>query len=131
MRVDFFGLTFETPRVTVYLWSPWRASELEHRLFQAVHTLPGVKTVREADELHIDVTDGKTWRAALQGISRVIKGWQEDADPGGERRAWRWLFEGDTDDHGYDHQNEPACIWAFLRLGLERGGPDEPDKGED
>ncbi len=33
MRIDFYGLVFETPRVTFYLWSPWRAAALEHRLF--------------------------------------------------------------------------------------------------
>ena len=131
MRVDFYGLVFETPKVTVYLWSPWRASALEHRLFEAVHGLPGLHTVQEADEMHVEITDAKTWRLALQGVCRVIKGWQEEADPGSERRAWRWLLEADTDDHGYDHQNEPACMWAFLRLALERGCPDESDKSEE
>ncbi len=131
MRVDLYGLVFETPKVTVYLWSPWRASALEHRLFDAVRGLPGARVVQEADELHIDVTDPKTWRGALQGISRVIKGWQEEAEAGSERRAWRWLLEADTDDHGYDHQNEPACLWGFLRLLLERGGLEEPEKAEE
>jgi hypothetical protein len=131
MRVDFHGLVFETPKVTVYLWSPWRASALEHRLFDAVRALPGLQAQREADEIHIDSADAKTWRAALQSVSRVVKGWQEEADPGSERRTWRWLIEADTDDHGYDHQNEPACLWAFLRLTLERGGVEEPEKPED
>ena len=36
MRVDFYGLILETPRVTVYLWSPWRAAALEHRLFESI-----------------------------------------------------------------------------------------------
>ena len=35
MRIEFFGLTFDTPCVTFYLWSPWRAAALEHRLFEA------------------------------------------------------------------------------------------------
>src|SRR5262245_7093238 len=132
MRVDLYGLAFETPRATVYLWSPWRASALEHRLFEAVLQVPGLRAEQEADEMRVDITDAKTWRGALQGVCRVLKGWQEEAsDTGNERRAWRWLIEGDTDDHGYDHQNEPACIWAFLRLGLERGGPEEPDKWEE
>ena len=34
MRVDFYGLAFETPRVTFYLRSPWRAAALEHKLFE-------------------------------------------------------------------------------------------------
>ena len=40
MRVEFYGLTFETPKVSFYLWSPWRATTLEHRLFEVV-THPG------------------------------------------------------------------------------------------
>src|SRR5262249_3078949 len=106
MRVDLYGLAFETPRATVYLWSPWRASALEHRLFEAVLQVPGLRAEQEADEMRVDITDAKTWRGALQGVCRVLKGWQEEAsDTGNERRAWRWLIEGDTDDHGYDHQN--------------------------
>src|SRR5947199_267169 len=110
MRVDFYGLVFETPKVTVYLWSPWRASALEHRLFEAVHGLPGLRTVQEADEMHVEITDAKTWRSALQGVCRVIKGWQEEADPGTERRAWRWLLEADTDDMVTTiRTSPPAC----------------------
>jgi hypothetical protein len=67
----------------------------------------------------------------LQTLARVLKGWQEEAEPGGERRTWRWLLEGDTDAYGYDHTGEPACLWGFLRVSVDRGGPGEPDKGED
>ena len=70
-------------------------------------------------------------RAALQAVARVLKGWQEEADPGSERRSWRWLLEGDTDADGYDHTSEPVSLWGFLRVSLERGGPGEPNKGED
>ncbi len=42
MRVDLYGVVFETPRVTFYLWSPWRSAALEHRLFEAVRALPRV-----------------------------------------------------------------------------------------
>ena len=74
----------------------------------------------------------KTWKATLQAISRVLKGWQEDAEPGnGERRSWRWMLEASTDANGYDHTGEVASLWAFLRLSLDRGEPGEPDKGED
>ena len=131
MRIEFFGLAFDTPAVTFYLWSPWRASALEHRLFEAIQNLPGTEPGQEADERHLHVTNPRTWRSSLQAVSRVLKGWQEDADPGSERRAWRWLLEADTDAHGYDHTGEPAALWGFLRLGLDRGGPGEPDKGED
>ena len=132
MRVDFYGLAFETPRVTFYLWSPWRAAHLEHRLFDTVQAV--TKTEAEVgleDERHIHVHDPKIWRAILQGLARVLKGWQEEADPGSERRIWRWLLEADTDPDGYDHNGEPTSIWGFLRLGVDRGGPSEPDKGED
>jgi len=133
MRIDLYGLAFETPKATVYLWSPWRASALEHRLFEMVQQLPGLRPEKDADEVRIHITDPKSWRAALQGICRVLKGWQEEADAGSERRAWRWLVEGDTDEGGYDHQGEPACIWAFLRLLVERGGLEDaaPDKFEE
>lgn len=131
MRIDFHGLGFHTPRVTFYLWSPWRASALEHRLFELVRKQTGGEVEQDADEMRLDVSDPKAFRSALQAVSRVMKGWQEEADPGRERRGWRWLWEGDTDDSGYDHQGEPASLWAFLRLALDRGEPGEGDKGED
>jgi len=131
MRFDLYGLTFETPHVTFYLWSPWRAAHLEHRLFDAIRNLPNAKVEDGPDELRIQVTDPKTNRAALQAVARVLKGWQEEAERGSERRTWRWLLEADTDDNGYDHTGETTSMWGFLRVSLERGGPGEPDKGED
>jgi hypothetical protein len=131
MRFEFYGLTFDTPRVTFYLWSPWRAAAIEHRLFEAIRTLPSADVEEGNDELRIALTDSKSTRAAVQVAERVLKGWQEEADPGSERRSWRWLLEADTDAHGYDHTGEPAALWGFLRLSLDRGGPGEPEKGED
>jgi hypothetical protein len=131
MRVDFYGLILETPRVSVYLWSPWRASALEHRLFEAIRTLPRVLLEQGPDEVRLQIDDPKTFRTALQAAERVLKGWQEEADPGSERRSWRWLLEGDTDADGYDHTGEPISLWGFLRLGLERGVPGEGEKNED
>jgi hypothetical protein len=131
MRVDFYGMVLETPRVTFYLWSPWRAAALEHRLFEAIRALPRVLLEQGPDEMRLHIDDPKTWRVALQTTARVLKGWQEEADPGSERRSWRWLLEGDTDADGYDHTGEPVSLWGFLRLGLERGVPGEAEKGED
>ena len=131
MRVDFYGLVLETPRVSVYLWSPWRAAALEHRLFEAISALPRVLLEKGPDEVRLHIDDPKMFRSALQAAERVLKGWQEEADPGSERRSWRWLLEGDTDADGYDHTGEPVSLWGFLRVSLERGGPGEPDKGED
>ena len=131
MRVDLYGLAFEAPRVTCHLWSPWRATALEHRLFEAVKNVPRVELEKGPDEWRLLIADPKTWRAAVQAVARVLKGWQEEADPGSERRSWRWLLEGDTDADGYDHTGEPVSLWGFLRVSLERGGPGEPDKGED
>lgn len=131
MRVDLFGLAFETPEVAFYLWSPWRAAALEHRLFEGISQLPRVVVEKEPDAWRIPVTDPKIWRQAVQVLSRVLKGWQEEAEPGGERRRWRWLLEADTDAHGYDHAGEASSIWAFVRVSLERGGPGEGDRGED
>jgi hypothetical protein len=130
MRIDFYGLTFETPRVTVHLWTPWRATAIEHRMIDAIRQIPRVVVEEAQEEVRITITDPKTWRFALQSVARVLKGWQEDADPGSERRSWRWLLEGDSDADGYDHNGERCSLWAFLRLGVEQGGLGE-DKGED
>lgn len=132
MRIEFYGLAFETPRVTVHLYSPWRSSALENRLFEAI--VQGVRgnVDQLPDELQFHLGDTKSWKTALQAVSRVLKGWQEDAEPGnGERRSWRWMLEANTDANGYDHSGEIASMWGFLRLGLDRGEPGEPDKGED
>jgi hypothetical protein len=131
MRIDFFGLAFETPGVTFSLWSPWRASALEHRLFEAVQNLPGAQIMQEAEERRVNITHPKLWRVALQAVSRVLKGWQEEAGLGGERRSWRWLLEADTDADGYDHTGEATSIWGFVRVSVDRGGPGEEEKGED
>jgi hypothetical protein len=131
MRISFYGLTFETPGVTFYMWSPWRAAALEHRLFDSIQKLPRVETDRNPDEMRLHVSDPKTLRLALQSVARVLKGWQEEADPASERRQWRWLLEGDSDNDGFDHTGEPAGLWGFVRVSLERGGPGDPDKGED
>ena len=40
MRIDLYGITFDGPAVTYYLWSPWRCTALEHRLFEVVRALP-------------------------------------------------------------------------------------------
>jgi hypothetical protein len=132
MRIDFYGLQFETPEVVVHLWSPWRSSALEHRLFEAIVGAVKQPPDQQADEVLAHIRDPKMWKHALQAVSRVLKGWQEDAEPGnGERRSWRWMLEANTDANGYDHTGETASLWAFLRLGLDRGEPGEPDKGED
>lgn len=130
MRIEFYGLNLEAPAVTVHLWTPWRATAIEHRLFEVVRKLPQTEVEERPDELRIRIGDPKTWRSALQAVARVLKGWQEEADPASERRSWRWLMEGDTDCDGYDHNGEPCTLWAFLQLGLERGGIDEQDKSE-
>jgi hypothetical protein len=132
MRIDFYGLAFDTPRVTFYLWSPWRASALEHRLFEAVRNLPRVQAEEAADEIRVHIADPKIWRSAIHAAARVLKGWQEEAGLGsGERRAWRWLLEGDADSDGYDHTGELTTLWGFLRVSLDQGGPGEEAKGED
>jgi hypothetical protein len=132
MRVDLFGLTMEGTGVTFYLWSPWRCSALEHRLFDAVKGVPGADFEPAADELRVHIDEPKAWKAALAGLSRVLKGWQEEAsDAGTERRGWRWLVESDVDASGYDMHGEKACFWMYVRLTLDRGGPTEPEKGED
>jgi hypothetical protein len=131
MRIDFHGLAFETPFVTFHLWSPWRAAELEHRLFEAVQAAARTEPESLPDEQRLQIRDARTFRTALQAVSRVLKGWQEEADAANERRTWRWLLEGDTDADGYDHTGEPLSLWCFLRLVLERGGLAEAEKDEE
>jgi hypothetical protein len=101
-------------------------------LFEAITGALKEPPDKQADEIQAHIIDPKSWKNALQAASRVLKGWQEDAEPGnGERRSWRWMLEANTDANGYDHTGEAASLWAFLRLGLDRGEPGEPDKGED
>ena len=133
MRVELFGLGMEAPSVTFYLWSPWRCSFLEHKLFDALKVVPGATAEAGPDELKLHVLDAKAWKIAVQNISRVMKGWQEEATDAGreERRAWRWLLEADVDAAGFDMQGEKASFWAYLRLSIDRGGPNDAEKGED
>lgn len=132
MRVDFYGLAFESPSVVFHLWSPWRCSALEHRLFDAIKTVPGTQFETHADELKVLLNTPSGWKQALQNLARVLKGWQEEAtEAGTERRSWRWLLESDVDASGYDMHGEKASFWAYIRLSLERGGPGEGEKAED
>jgi|SRR6266545_3649023 len=133
MRVELFGLTMEAPSVTFYLWSPWRCSALEHKLYESLKAVPNATLEAAPDELRLHITENKSWRVAIQNLSRVLKGWQEEATDGGkdERRSWRWLIEADVDASGYDMAGEKASFWAYLRLSIDRGGPGEAEKGED
>ena len=129
MRVDLYGLLFETAGVTFYLWSPWRAAVIEHRLFDAIRALPHARFESTPDELRASIVDVKTLKQAILAVERILKGWQEEAsDTGTERRTWRWLIEADTDPHGYDHAGERSSLWAFLRLALERNAPGETEE---
>ena len=47
--------------------------------------LPRVELEEGPDERRLLLTEPRTCRAALQAISRVLKGWQEEAEAGGER----------------------------------------------
>ena len=132
MKVELYGLAVETEGVTFHLWSPWRCSELEHRLFEAVKSVPGAEFEPLADELCVHIDDPKSWKQANNHMARILKGWQEGAtEAGTERRGWRWLIEADVDANGYDMQGEKAVFWAYVRLSLDRGGPGEAEKGED
>lgn len=133
MRVELCGLTMETPGVTFYLWSPWRCTALEHKLFDSLKAIPNATLENAGDELRLHVAEPKGWKAAVQNLSRVMKGWQEEASDAGreERRGWRWLLEADADASGYDMQGEKASFWIYLRLSLDRGGPGDAEKGED
>jgi len=133
MRVDLFGQSMEAPGATFYLWSPWRCSFLEHKLFESLKAVPNATGEPGSDELRIHVADAKGWKLAVQNLSRVLKGWQEESSDVGreERRAWRWLLEADVDANGYDMQGEKSSFWIYVRLIVERGGPNDAEKGED
>lgn len=133
MRTDLYGLAFETPGVTFYLWSPWRASALEHKLFEVLRNLSGITQERGPDEWRLKIDNPKLWQEAIQATERVLKGWQEEGNDvgGGDRRAWRWMLEADIDSGGYDQNGEPSCVWLFLKVSLERGSLGEAERGED
>ena len=132
MQVNLYGMSFLTEGITFYLWSPWRCMAIEHRLFEAIRVLPGTHFKQEPDEISIEIESEKTWKLAREAVERTLKGWQEEAsDAGGERRAWRWLMEADTDADGYDMNGDPACFWVYLRALVERGGPDDGEKAEE
>ncbi|MFL5329796.1 MAG: hypothetical protein ACJ8C4_12865 [Gemmataceae bacterium] len=131
MRIEFYGMIFETPRVSFYLWAPWRASHLEHKLFEAVHALPGAQSDQNNDEVGVHYDDPKSVRSAFHAVARVLKGWQEEAEMGTDKRSWRWLLDGDTNADGYDHNGEPFGLWGVIRVSVDRGGLGESEKGED
>ena len=72
MRVEFYGLVFETPCVSFYLWSPWRSAALEHRLFEAVRALPGTKREDQPDEWRVHVTEPK-WEEQFRAFEDSMK----------------------------------------------------------
>ena len=133
MRMDLYGLSFEGPGITFYLWSPWRASSIEHRMFEGIRAASGANVEKGPDELQIPVRDAKTYKTAVQLVERVLKGWQEEStEAGNERRTWRWTLEADVDFHGYDHAGEAASVWGFLRLTVEREAtPEGGQRGEE
>jgi hypothetical protein len=134
MQVDFYGLTLESPGVTVYLRSPWRCTLLEHKLFEAVCTIPGTTVERQTHEWCTHIRESRLWHQALGHIARVLKGWQEEAADSTreERRRWRWMLEADVDASGYDLHGMRACFWAYIRLSVDYGGPADYEKdGED
>ena len=65
MRIEFHGLTFDTPQVTVHLWSPWRCSALEHRLFEVIGQVVQSEPESGADELRLvaGLRNPSVWRA--------------------------------------------------------------------
>ncbi len=118
MRFDLYGLSFETPHVTFYLWSPWRSAHLEHRLFDAIRHLPNVQVEEGPDELRIQITDPKTSRAAVQAVARVLKGWQEEAERGSERCGRSLAAGGRHRPQRLTirvHRRTGTSMWGFLR----------------
>ncbi|MSR32499.1 MAG: hypothetical protein EXR99_13450 [Gemmataceae bacterium] len=120
MQAELMGLVFDTPAVVVRLWSPWRASAIEHRLFDQIRQIASGTVEEKPDELVLKIHETKEWNLAVGVCNRVMMGWEEEADHGTERRLWCWVLEGDVNMAGYDHFGEPASIWALVRVTLER-----------
>ena len=100
-------------------------------LLSCAYDPQGVRYVIDGDTFVLN--NGETIR--LLGIDTPEKG-DINYDRAGyelqRRLVGRQLtLEGDTDDNGYDHAGERASLWAFLRLGLDRGNVEEGEKGED
>jgi len=132
MQVELFNLKMVCDSVVCHLWSPWRCSALEIRLFDAVKRLPGAVPSALPDELKLRITSADVWAQAHDAMLTILKGWQEEAsEAGGERRAWRWLLEADCDADGYDMNGDPTCFWVYMRALVERGGPDDGEKAEE
>jgi len=119
MKVNISGVCIETRKIVVYLKSPWRANALEHKLFEAARQIPEVQVEESQAEYKIVLKNIEKFQTLLESCTRILKGWQEDADLGTERRFWCWLFEGDADASGYDHNGNPASIWIFVRAIIE------------
>lgn len=132
MRIQIFGLTFETPRVQFLLHDPWRATSLEHRIFENVRKAIKVTPDEDPEGLRITLDDQKLWKPAIQGVIRTLKAWQEEASPViGEQRMWCFVVEGNVTSTGYDIHGNQACIHVYVRLGVVRGGPADGEKGEE
>ncbi len=130
MRVELLGLALETPKVSVSLWTPWNATQLETKLFASIEQVPELQRSERDDEVRLSFKTEQQWDAVMERVVRVLKGWQEDAAGRNEKRHWGWMIDGDRDAYGYDPMGEPACLWARFRLFLERGDPGEFDKSE-
>ncbi|MGF1578218.1 MAG: hypothetical protein ACFCD0_02520 [Gemmataceae bacterium] len=130
MRVELLGLAIETPKVSVSLWSSWKASQLETKVFNSIGQVPDLEKLERDDEMRLSFRTEQQWQAVMDRVVRVMKGWQEEAAGRNEKRLWGWMIDGDRDAYGYDPMGEAACLWGWFRLFLERGDPGEFDKSE-
>ncbi len=131
MQISLYSIKFIAQDITIYLWSPWRATALEHRLFDVCRNLPACKVEEEPDEWRIQLKDQASWQKIVQIIARVLDGWKEEANEiGREHRSWYWVIEAETDRNGYDSEGEPSSVWAYIQLGIEEGNPGEEKSSE-
>lgn len=121
MEITFYQFCITTQKIAIHLYSCWRASQLEHKLFDSARTIVGKEPDRKDDSLVLTITAESTWNQLFQNWVRILKGWEEDAVPGDERRRWRWVIEGDTDHYGYNHNGDNFALWVFLRTSIEHG----------
>ncbi|MEZ6138929.1 MAG: hypothetical protein R3B84_00015 [Zavarzinella sp.] len=129
MKLKLYGISIEAERVTYSLLSPWRASMLEHRLFDSIRAISNVKYEEADAELLLHISAEKPAHESLLMIERIMKGWQEDgSSTKQERRLWHWSLEAEVDARGNDTSGDPTSIWGFLDVSVERFQASEQDK---
>jgi hypothetical protein len=132
MRIDLYGLTFDAAATYFFVGPAWECPYGAVKLFDAVAAVPQVRLEQLDDGgRRAHVPNPKVWKAARAAAERVLKGWQEEAEPGGPRRLWHWVLEAETDAAGNDGDGDPAYWLGYVRLREDESGVGEDEHGEE